>query len=113
MRVLILAALGLAFVQGRASDAEKHQAVARYVDCLESEAAAQDDGISDARTIATAIAPPCHPQLQDAATVFARGRGGFGLRQRIYEEFLRQELGQATAMVLQHRRRLLNSGAPR
>ena len=113
MRYLLAVALACAAVPVVASDpataqasplasrAERAASTRAYIECLDARAAEVDDGVSDAATIATAVAPMCRTVLREAATLQARGTSISS--DRIYERLAVDEVARATRSVLQVR----------
>lgn len=83
---------------GSSLSAQQHDALQSYFACLYHEAAAADDGLVDAGSLARGFAPRCRPLLDAAVTVFTEGQSPAD-RDALNRKWLGLEEIQATRMV--------------
>jgi hypothetical protein len=103
MKRLLLLALAIAapaYAQDSIDElnAEQRNALQTYFTCLYRQAAATDDGLVDAASLARSFAPNCRPLLDGAVTVFSQGKSS-AERNELNKKWLGLEEVQATRTV--------------
>lgn len=96
MRILLILAslMGFSFPTAAAEPpalTTTETAVVRALQCLAAEALLFDDGVSDAATIARAVADYCEAERQELVNAVARAHGGGPLARRAAQQAMEEQ----------------------